>query len=86
MKYAILIVNKPSSDNMKEQDKWKKFSDWLETTDAKNLARQRIGENVWEFDLQNAFGVLSRIVVRAEDEKLTYRVLFLDQENSWIES
>ncbi len=86
MHSILLVVDKPTSTNLKEQAKWSGFADWMKNKAAKDIKDSMIAEYVFLLPGQNGLGSLSRLVTQVEESKLRYRVLFFEKEPSWITS
>ena len=93
MHSALLVIEKPDLSIIENQQAWSALqatiSDILNNAipqDAIQGAPKRLGENVLSFDLKNALKSFVETAFVAQNNQLSYQVLFLDQEPQWIYS
>lgn len=94
MHSALLVIEKPDLSIIENQQAWSALqatiSDILNNNaipqDAIQDAPKRLGENVLSFDLKNALKSFVETAFVAQNNQLSYQVLFLDQKPEWIYS
>ncbi len=97
MSYALLVIDKPKNLSIIEnQQSWDKLqvvisstlnnSEMLQDTLEGSHQRlpQRLSGNVLLFDLKVSLKSFVAITSVAQDNQLSYQVLFLDQKPEWI--
>jgi hypothetical protein len=83
MHSGIVVVELKDKNSQFQQ--WKSFTDAIESKIASaGKAIERLAENVWLVNFQKSPSVLAWIVVTAERNDLTYKILQFDGEPQWL--
>ncbi len=87
MKYALLLIELPSSENIHEpeqQQRWQTFLNKISNSGTKIESVALHRQVLWQIPLESDLAFLSQCIAEATREKFGYRVLFLDEEPDWI--
>ncbi len=86
MDSALIVIEQPDRSHPHKETAWTNFQTTLSGITAKYEQIEKLSENVLMIPLQSALSALGTLIHVAQDNQLSYRVLFLDQEPEWIHS
>ena len=79
MHSVILVVELPNDDRP-----WESFLARAKLGGELSTSVQRLGQNVWQLNIQAELAPLSRILGAADGLGLTYKMLVFDAEPQWL--
>lgn len=84
MHSALIVIEKPDLSGTDKENAWTNFQTILSGIAAKYEEIEKLSENVLMIPLQSALSALGTLIHVAQDNQLSYRVLFLDQMPEWV--
>lgn len=83
-KCALFIAEKPKVKGVEQQRNWGNFLGYAQQTLGKNQESQTLNEGTYLLPLDSGLHTLASLVRHAKEFGLVSRILFFDQEPSWI--
>jgi hypothetical protein len=88
MNAILIVVERPAKTEKHQDERWTAFSNGLTSKRPPNGTSGelpgRIAETAWLIDGRNGLPALGRVLDLAHQNKIAYRVLFLDAVTEWV--
>jgi hypothetical protein len=86
MQYVLVVLEKPRDEKGEKYTNWKSFAPRVSGKSAPPGSVERIDEQVYQIRLDDGLLVLAQLLVDAENSKIPFRALFLDDDPRWVRS
>jgi hypothetical protein len=84
-KFALVIAEQPKTKNPDADERnWRDFLSRAKTDGRRPKDNETLNESAWLIPLHTGLKTLSDLIHRAQDDGISIRVLFLDEEPAWI--
>jgi len=85
MHSVLFILDKPNTDEVDNMQAWSKFQTTVLEIIKNHPETRRLDENSLLLDLQSELPSFSSLVNISQAWKLSYQVLFFEEEPQWIQ-